>query len=120
MLPLERVCALIASTRFAFTDESTLQDGLEQMLKLHGVEHVRERELGNLGKVDFYLTSHRVALEAKTQGSPSAVLEQLMRYARHDDVDALVIVTSRTRLGRVPPTLNGKPVYSIPLWANGI
>ncbi len=131
MMTVGRLCGLIAATRFRFADEAGLQAGLAELLANAGVPFVRELDLRPCGRIDFHLPAGavttaergdlaRIGIETKTQGSPSAVLEQMMGYARHDEVDALVIVTSRIRLGRVPAALNGKPVYSVPLWANGL
>ncbi len=68
-------------------------------------------------RIDFLVG--RTGLELKVDGSLQAVTSQLSRYAQADRVDALVLLTTKLRLCRVPPMLNGKPVV-VALCSRGI
>lgn len=50
------------------------------------------------------------AIEVKTKGSRAEVVRQLDRYAAHDQVTGLLLVTSLAKLRVMPSTLRGKPV----------
>jgi hypothetical protein len=55
-----------------------------------------------------------VAVEIKLKrNQPRSILAQLARYAAHDAVRALVLVTNRA-MG-LPKVMNGKPVYYVSL-----
>lgn len=111
------VVELLRSYRIPFGVEAATQDAIARLFDEHGVGYVREFDLGPThGRIDFYLPDERIGLEVKTQGSPSAVAEQLMRYATAPEVDRLVLVTGRVRLGQLPPILNGKPLDVVSLW----
>lgn len=92
--------------RFTWADEDDLQSAIESALIISEIDFKREHDLGEAGRVDFFLDG--VALEVKTHGSRFAVLRQLHRYAEHDDVTAVLLVTPSMKLD-APPTLNGKP-----------
>lgn len=108
------VAAALNGCRFAYSSEKDLQEGVAQALLEAGLLFERERSLGKYGVVDFL--AGRTAVEIKTQGSPSEVARQLIRYCECPDVDALVLVTGRVRLGRLPAELAGKPVVVVALW----
>lgn len=55
------------------------------------------------------------AIEVKVDGSLAALTRQLHRYAQHDRVIDLVVITNRARLTQVPRELNGKRVEVISL-----
>lgn len=113
---------LLSCHRFHFGNEKALQDGIERVLASAcsaTAEFVREFDLSPNGRIDFYNPAERVGLEVKVKGSPSAVIEQLLGYAGNPAIEALVLVTSKIKLAALPPTMNGKPLISVPLWANG-
>ena len=95
--------------RFLFRDEKELQDGLEQVLAGAGFKVEREVTLGPGDVVDF-LVEPGIAVEVKIGGGLSEVTRQLHRYAQHERVRALVLITSKSRLGNLPATMNGKLV----------
>lgn len=102
---------------FSWTDEADLQAAVEGALRDDGLQFEREVELSARSRVDF-LVSRGVAVELKTDGSLTEVTRQLHRYALHDDVSAVVLVTTRMRHRAVPAKMGGKPcqvVYLPPL-----
>lgn len=103
---------------FHFNTEEELHEGLAALLTQLGLKFLREYALGKHGRIDFYLPAPRLGLEVKVQGSPSAVVQQLHGYAQHKDIGALLLVTSRMRLGRLPAKMRGKPVAAVGLGAN--
>jgi hypothetical protein len=99
--------------RFRASNERELQDCIAQafafeLLSENGPAFRREVRLSSADVVDFMVED--VAVEVKMQGSLAAVTRQLHRYAQHDDVRALVLVTSLQRLGNQPEQMNGKPL----------
>lgn len=110
------VQALLAF-RLPVGDEAAFQEGVAAALAARGVAFTREFALSaGRGRIDFYLPDDRIGLELKVQGSPSDVARQLQRYALAPEIDALVLVTARARLGALPPTIGGKPLAVAALW----
>lgn len=108
---------LLRAYRIPFGVETATQDAIAELFDRHGVAYRREYDLGPAhGRIDFYLTDERTGIEVKTQGSPSAVAEQLMRYATAEPIARLVLVTGRVRLGQLPSVLHGKPLDVVSLW----
>jgi hypothetical protein len=104
----EHLVALLEAHRYDESSEDALQRGVAQVLAGAGVEFTREVQLGYMGRIDFLMG--KIGLECKVGGGLSAVTRQLHRYAAHTNLDALVLVTTRAQLARVPRVLHGKPV----------
>lgn len=51
-----------------------------------------------------------LAIELKVKGSPADVARQLMRYAEHPSVGAILLVTTRSSHRAMPAQMCGKPV----------
>ena len=113
MTPLERaaaVCTLLGSFRFAAFDEATLQRLIADVLIVAGYKFEREKRLSRKDRLDFLLDDG-VAVEIKIDGSLTGVMRQLSRYAEHERVLAIVLVTTRaTQALRIPSEFSGKPV----------
>lgn len=92
--------------RFRYANEKELQEGLAQAFAEEGIDFRREHSLAPGDIVDFLIGP--VAVEVKIGGSLAGVTRQLHRYAQHEPVEALVLVTGLLRLGNLPETLNGK------------
>lgn len=101
--------ALLTRHRYTFANERELQDGIEQVLRTAGVSYVREARLSGAGRVDFVVG--RIALEVKIAPSFARLARQLSHYARHPDVDALVVASMQGAHQDLPATLAGKPVH---------
>lgn len=102
LYPLDYASAiadLIHVTKFGFNGEAQLQLGLEMMFGMAGLSMTREAVLTPGERIDFWgiVRTARIGIEVKIKGSTPAVLGQLERYAMSGKVDALVLVTSRSK-----------------------
>ncbi len=96
------------SLQFA-AEERKLADNFETILRNDRTEYQREHDLGAGDRVDFFVNGN-LAVEIKTNGSYTAVLQQLSRYAQHDQVRGVLLVTTRAEHKRMPPELANKPL----------
>ena len=119
MSEVDLVARAIASRRFRFSRERELQDGIAFALRDEAIAFRREARLGESGCIDF-LCDGGVGLEVKVGGPLAAVTRQLHRYACSDDVRALVLVTSRRTLDRLPDAMMGKPVRVVHLLGSAL
>lgn len=100
--------------QLTYTTENTLQAEIHRTLTEHGGHPTREVALaGGLGRID--LVEGRVGIEVKTAGGRADVLRQLQRYAHADELDELVLVTTRTKHHHMPAVLGGKPLHLVSL-----
>ncbi len=97
-------------TRLPSSTEAALQRGIEEALTAGGFGFEREKRLAAGERIDFLVVGG-IGIEAKTRCPKRSIYRQLERYARHDAVTALILVTG-TALG-LPPLLKGKPVYLV-------
>jgi len=117
---MEAFAEKIEAQRFAFHNESGLQEQLGRLFEIVAKGTVqREFRLSASERPDFWHANSGVAIEVKVAfsgGSPSSVVRQLMRYAALDAVAGVLFVTSSHRLGAaVPVLLRGKPVRRVVL-----
>jgi hypothetical protein len=108
-LALAALKNLIGTVQFRFSEEKYLQDGLQVIFQREAVVFWREHNLSFRDRPDFFLPFSGIAIEVKVNGATSAVLRQLERYATHDEVKAILLITTRLR-HQMPEQLNGKPV----------
>lgn len=108
---LTQIATLLQSYRYNFADERTLQDGLEHVIGQHW-EYQREYELSTTDRPDFWLPEFGIAIEVKIGGPTTAVIRQLHRYASHEEVNGILLVSTCMR-HRVPETMNDKPVMKV-------
>lgn len=96
----------LTTFRWRGHNEQSLQDALAAVLP-----HLREYALSPEDRVDFFLDGE--ALEVKVSGSVSQVLRQLHRYAQHEAVTSLILVTTRMVHRNLPSIIHGKPLTII-------
>ncbi len=106
----EAVLLKLSGYRFRARDEAVLQAGVAAALEAEGIEFVREHRLGPHDRPDFWLPESGTALEVKVAGSLMDVTRQAQRYAEHEEVKDVLIVTTRSVHLGVAVTLAGKPV----------
>lgn len=103
------LAAMLVRYRMRHTSEKELQIGLACIFDERRITYVREHHLGPGDVIDF-LVEGGIGVEVKVGGGLSEVTRQLHRYAGHDAVRELVLVSSRSRLDNLPATLRGKPL----------
>lgn len=113
------IARLISLGRYELGNEKATQEGIWRRLFVEqtdfpGLAVQRERRLGPGDIVDFFVPAAGVAVEVKLKrNSGREILRQLERYAAHDAVQALVLVTNRA-MG-LPPEIKGKPTWYVSL-----
>ena len=112
---LEAACGHLTSHRYLAGTEAELQAFVERVLLEAAIPFERERVVGRAGRIDFYLPLWRAGLELKTEGSASAVLRQLHRYAGELEIERLFLGTTHARLGGLPAVIRGKPLQVLTL-----
>lgn len=110
----ERISTLLEAHRFTHTCEEDLQRGVETVLAENKIPYVREASLSKGDRPDF-LVEGSIVLELKVKGASHAVLRQLMRYANHEKVKAIILVTTKFAHRSMPETLAQTPVHVVHL-----
>lgn len=91
--PAQAIARGLASTRLPLNSEREMQDAVERWLTEYGWNPKREFRLSATDRVDFMAAmspaGDGVAIEIKLKGSKRALVDQLMRYAKHLNVTAL-------------------------------
>ena len=114
---IDHIIRTIRCYRLRFSTETQLQEDLAQAFAAENIEVQRELILDNSNRIDFYIPSLKLGIECKIAGSPTAVLDQLIRYCKFPEIESLLLVTTRPQ-HRIPtPTLRGKPCQTV--WVGG-
>jgi len=100
--------------RYNLASEESIQVGIAEALRLGGYAFEREARLSPTERLDF-LVGGSVAIEVKRHGALNQLLRQLSRYAQHDSVRELLVVTARAQSSDVPAELHGKPLECLVL-----
>lgn len=92
--------------------ENSLQRAVAARLSSAKIEASRETPLrGVRCRPDFMVGG--IVVELKVKGGLGAVTSQLHRYAEHEDVEAVILVTTLLRHTDQPDEMCGKPVRCI-------
>ena len=106
---MARLLPALHTHGFGFSSEEDLQTGIASALEASGIAFEREVRLSGRDRIDFLVGA--IGVEVKTDGTLSALLRQLSRYAEHRAIGQLVVVTNRARLTVLPPMLRGKGLF---------
>lgn len=112
-----RLLELIQTHRFNFVHEKQLQDGLAKVFDEAGLEYERECRLSAHDIIDFMLPSG-LGIEVKVRSTRSDLLRQLFRYATHERIDRILVVTNRSHLCALPLEIEKKQVLVMKVGAN--
>ncbi|WP_051356391.1 hypothetical protein [Azorhizobium doebereinerae] len=99
------IVELLRRRRIDLTDEKRTQADIEQILVESAIPFEREKRLAPGDIVDF-LVAGGLAIEVKTGGSKASIYRQLLRYASHEAVTAMLLVSNVPMT--LPPLINGK------------
>lgn len=102
---IRQISGLVESTRCNLSDEKKTQAQLELAFVQAGFTVSREHRLSAQDIADFVIDG--VAVEVKIKGQRQAIFRQLERYAAHDEVQSILLVTAVSM--QLPDTINGKP-----------
>lgn len=109
---LDRLAQALGKRRFRAQRELALQDAIGAVLAEEGILFEREHELSKADRPDFWVAP--VAVEVKVGGSFAEVVAQFHRYAQHESVGGVLLVTSRIQhVGGLPETLSDKPLRAV-------
>lgn len=103
-----RIYALLtwlSRQRLRMSCEKQAQADLEAALIGHDIKHRREAHLTKGDIPDFLVGD--IVIELKTKGSAMAIYRQCERYAQHDEVGGVILLTARAM--SLPQTIAGKP-----------
>lgn len=109
------VAQFLRSCRYSYESEAELQEGIAKALATEGFTFTREARLNSLSRIDFLSFDGGVGIEVKIGGSHADLVRQIFRYAGHDEIRELVVVTSRRHHSGIPPNVLGKPIHVVTL-----
>lgn len=108
------ICAALRVGRFDLHDEKECQTQIADWLAelLPGADISREHRLSAQDIPDFLVGT--VIVEVKMNGArPAGISRQLERYAAHEQVTDVILVTNRAAV--LPATVGGKPLAVVSL-----
>lgn len=106
------ICNALAGHGIRTNDESELASAVARLLTEAGIPFEQEYRLSRRDRIDFLVDG--VGIELKVDGSPADIIRQLNRYAEHDAILELLLVTTKRKLFySAPVQLNGKLVTAI-------
>lgn len=101
--------------------EIVLSRLVRNALEAHHIDYRAEVRLSEHDRLDFFIPSPGVAIEIKVKGSLSALLRQIHRYAAHEEIKEIVVVTNQRRLLKLPGEMGdfqgGKKIPVNAIWA---
>ncbi|RRJ54856.1 hypothetical protein EHV15_35370 [Paenibacillus oralis] len=103
--------------RFSVAQEKQTQYEVEQFMLHANVAFEREKRLSAQDIPDFYIPSKYgcIVLEVKNRYSKRAIYRQLERYAVHENVKGLILLTGTSM--HLPGIINDKPAIVVSLGA---
>ena len=103
---------MLLSYQIPYGNERAMQTCIGKILEDNNIEYIPEHCFCDRDRIDFWLPEQRIALECKVDGGATKVLSQLLRYAEHEQVGSVILVTCRARHRSEMSdltTLNNKP-----------
>jgi hypothetical protein len=106
----QRVTLVLRRARLRVSSERALQESIRDALVAFAGDAVkREVSLSPADRPDFMI--YDIAIEAKIKFPKRSIYRQVERYAMHERVGAIILV-SATAMG-MPAAINGKPIYFV-------
>lgn len=111
----DAITKALLSARIRYNNERELQDLMQARLATVSADIEREFILSRKDRPDFFWPEHGIAIEAKIDRGASATFRQLVRYAQHDRVKAVILC--RHRRIDIPDHINAVLIRQIPLYS---
>lgn len=92
---VEKLARVLGGFAYRYGSEVQLHERLATVLTNHGYAFEREVQLGPRDRLDF-LVEGAIAIEVKVDGSASQALRQVARYAKKDEVHALLLASTES------------------------
>ena len=109
----ERFIAALRELRSPFAlYEQDIHQAVARQLTEAGLPFIHEKVIAPGCRIDFWCGGVGVEIK-KGRPRPSALLEQLRRYAVSEEIAALVVLTQRSV--RLPASVCGKPLVQLTL-----
>lgn len=105
------IVSLLSRLRLPLSDEKRLQTAIAEAFDGASVVYEREVRLNAQDVIDFVVGT--IGIEVKIKGAKRAIYHQVERYAKHESIKELILV-SNVAMG-FPPEVEGKPVYVVNL-----
>jgi hypothetical protein len=113
---VDQVAKVIRGHRYRYTSEDELQEGITAALEHADLSPIREVILSPRDRIDILVD--QVGIEIKVAGSQAHPWNQLKRYAEHDAIGGLILVTNRWYT--LPDEVGGKPLELVSLAGAGL
>lgn len=107
-MTIHRVISILRPLRLTLADEKRLQAEMADAFTAASLPFEREVRLSQHDVIDFMFEGG-LGAEVKIKGSKRAIYFQVERYAAHEQLSALLLVTN-VPMG-VPAEIHGKPIY---------
>lgn len=101
----------LSSYKFSLGSEAALQLQIAEALTQADIPFEREYRLSPKERIDFISEGFGIEIKIKTSLSKKGIYKQVLGYAQHDCIKAIVLVTNKS-IG-MPEELNGKPCYVV-------
>jgi|SRR5579872_4853790 len=105
---IDRIRKLMESYSFHFQCEDELQQSIAAMLTENKIAFEREVRITAKDRIDFMVGN--IGIECKIDGAFSAVVRQLHRYAQHESIGSIMLITTKAKHLDAPQEINGKQV----------
>lgn len=102
----------LSSKRLNLSDEKVLQDEINDTIRKNTCySPIPEVRLSSTDIIDFMVMG--LGIEVKIKGSKTAIYRQVERYAQHDRIKVLLLITNKAV--KMPEIINSKRVYVMQL-----
>lgn len=109
---IAKIIEVIRRSKIDLSNEKQSQSDIASVFESEGILFEREVRLSESDVIDFMVGD--VGIEVKLRGAnKKSVFRQLTRYATHEQVKSLILVTN-TSMG-LPPQIEGKDVFYVSL-----
>lgn len=114
------VATMLRGHTFRYENEKMLQHGIEEALT--GLPVTPEFRIDGRSRIDFIveLSPFTIGIEIKVSSSPAEVARQLRRYLKSDQIDGIVLMTTRRRHRKLEKETFEKPMEVVWLGFAGV